>query len=70
MCPNLSPPNSQPRCFREPFFGCERLFNRCFRVLGGYGKSPCFLGGWFLRVFGPDWFVYNLMVDNGAVNLD
>jgi hypothetical protein len=71
MCPNfLSLPNSWPRCFSERIFGCESLFNRLFGVLGGYGKSPCFLEGWFLRLLGPDWLVYNLMVDDGVENLD
>lgn len=39
-------------------------------MLGGYGENPCFLEGWFLQLLGPDWLVYNLMVDNGAKNLD
>jgi hypothetical protein len=52
------------------FFGCGRLFNRFFGVLGGYGESPCFFDCWFLRLFGPDWLVYNLMVDDGVENLD
>jgi len=36
----------------------------------GYGKSPCFLGVHFLWVLGPDWLVYNIMVDDGVEYLD
>ena len=36
----------------------------------GYGKSPCFFGVRFLSVLGPDWFGYNLMVDDGVKYLD
>jgi hypothetical protein len=70
MCHNFCRCQITSPTATERFFGCERLFNRCFGELGGYGKSPCFLEGWFLRLLGPDWLVYNLIVDNGAENLD
>lgn len=52
------------------FLDVKGCLNAVLKGAVGYGESPCFLGVWFLWVFGPDWLVYNLVVDNGVEYLD
>ena len=52
------------------FLDVKACLNAILEGYLGYGKSPYFRGVSFLWVLGPDWLVYNLMVDNGAKYLD
>ena len=61
---------SASRQIASPVFSAFLDVKACLKaVFGwvlGYGKSPCFSCLRFLRLLGPDWLVYNLMVADGV----